>query len=72
MRFWPETATAVALRYNDRGDLEIAAPFGLDDLYGAIVRPTPHFLGEKRALFAERLRRKRWLEQWPSLRVEPA
>jgi hypothetical protein len=71
MRFWPETATAVAVRYVDRGDLEIAAPFGLDDLYGAIVRPTPHFLGEKRALFAERVRRKRWLEQWPSLRIEP-
>jgi hypothetical protein len=41
-------------------------------LYGAIVKPTPHFLGEKRALFTERLRRKRWLEQWPSLGVEPA
>jgi uncharacterized protein len=70
MRFWPETATAVAVRYVDRGDLEIAAPFGLDDLFRAVVRPTPHFLGEKRAVFAERVRCKGWLEQWPSLRVE--
>lgn len=70
MRFWPETATAVAVRYIDGGDLEIAAPFGLEDLYGAVVRPTPRFQGAKRAMFDERLKCKKWLEQWPSLRVE--
>lgn len=70
MHFWPETATAVAVRYIDGGDVEIAAPFGLEDLYGAVVRPTPRFQGAKRAMFDERLKCKKWLEQWPSLRVE--
>lgn len=70
MRFWPETATATAIRYINGGDFEIAAPFGLDDLYSAIVRPTPYFHGEKHAVFVERLQRKKWLQQWPSLRVE--
>jgi len=40
MRYWPETATAVAVRRNDRDHCEIAAPLGLDDLFGLIVRPT--------------------------------
>ena len=70
MRFWPETATAVAVRYADSGELDVAAPFGLDDLFGAVVRPTPHFLGDKRALVAERIRRKEWLKRWPLLRIE--
>lgn len=69
MRFWPETATATAMRYAAGGDLEIAAPFGLDDLYGALVRPTPRFQQDKRAVFDERVMSKKWLAQWPKLRV---
>lgn len=69
MRFWPKTATATAVRCGDGGDIDIAAPFGLDDLYAAVVRPTPRFQGDKRALFDQRLRRKQWLAQWPLLRV---
>ncbi|MDB5768773.1 MAG: hypothetical protein JWQ61_3587 [Collimonas fungivorans] len=70
MRFWPETATAVAVRYADGNGPEIAAPFGLDDLYSAIVRPTPCFVDAKRAQFDDRLRSKNWLSRWPLLRVE--
>lgn len=69
MRFWPETATATAIRYVKGGALEIAAPFGLQDLYDALVRPTPRFQREKRALFDSRLKHKKWLEQWPLLLV---
>lgn len=70
MRFWPETATAVAVRCADGDNLEIAAPFGLDDLYAGIVRPTPRFIDDKRAQFNERLRDKKWLLDWPLLHVE--
>ena len=70
MRFWPETATAVAVRCAGGDNLDIAAPFGLDDLYAAIVRPTPRFIDEKRAQFNDRLRHKKWLLSWPLLRVE--
>jgi len=68
MRYWPETATAVGVRFSDGGDLEIAAPFGLNDLYESMLRPTPHFRGNKQAVFVDRVQRKRWLEQWPLLR----
>ena len=69
MRFWPETATATAIRHAGAGDVDIAAPFGLDDLFGAVLRPTPRFQAEKRALFDARVTGKQWLAQWPLLRV---
>ncbi|MEO6918866.1 MAG: nucleotidyltransferase family protein [Collimonas sp.] len=69
MRFWPETATAVAVRQTTSGDLEITAPFGLEDLYAARIRPTPRFSGEKHTLFTQRLESKKWLAHWPLLRA---
>ncbi|WP_367615814.1 nucleotidyltransferase family protein [Plastoroseomonas hellenica] len=67
---WPETATAIAARWT--GDaLEIMAPHGLDDLLACRLRPTPHFAASaaKRAIFAERIRVKRWAARWPGLSV---
>jgi hypothetical protein len=66
MAFWPETATAVAIRLHD-GALEIAAPFGLDDLFGLILRPTPAFRNDRLPAFHDRIATKRWLERWPKL-----
>lgn len=67
MRFWPETATAVAVRLTDCGELEIAAPFGLDDLFAPRLVATPSFIGEKRHIFEQRIARKRWLARYPLL-----
>ncbi|MES2900371.1 MAG: nucleotidyltransferase family protein [Pseudomonadota bacterium] len=69
MRFWPETATAVAVRLGDDGGIEIAAPYGLDDLFAGLVRPTAQFTGSKRVIFDARWQGKRWLEKWPRLRL---
>jgi hypothetical protein len=66
MRCWPETATAVAARWN--GDVEILAPFGLDDLFALVLCPTPRFTGEKRPVFEARAVEKRWRQRWPLLR----
>ena len=68
MRCWPETATAVAVRRNHEDGCEVAAPFGLDDLLSLTLRPTPRFAREKRPIYAERLRTKRWAAAWPPLR----
>lgn len=70
MRCWPETATAVAARQIGEGDLEIAAPFGLADLFAPVLRPTPRFRSEKRHVYLDRIRNKKWLATWPLLRVE--
>lgn len=68
MRFWPETATAVAVRRNDEDDCEVAAPFGLADLLGLILRPTPGFTREKREVYEQRLWTKQWVVSWPLLK----
>jgi len=67
MRHWPETATAVAARRVGPRDCEVACPLGSDDLLELRLRPTPRFIGEKRAIFNQRVEAKRWLSTWPKL-----
>ncbi|QEY62691.1 nucleotidyltransferase family protein [Metapseudomonas lalkuanensis] len=69
MTRWPETATAVAVRLDAEDELEVAAPFGLDDLFNLVVRPTARFETEKHHIYLDRLRSKNWLAKWPDLKV---
>lgn len=39
LRYWPETATAVAVRVTAEDHIEVAAPFGLQDLWQGLLRP---------------------------------
>ncbi|MGQ3099887.1 MAG: nucleotidyltransferase family protein [Sphingopyxis solisilvae] len=68
MRYWPETATAIAARRLGSDICEIAAPFGVDDLLNLLLRPTSHFAVEKRSIYEDRIRTKGWLSIWPHLR----
>jgi hypothetical protein len=68
MRYWPETATAVAVRLSTNEQIEIAAPYGLDDLFNLIVRPTAKFAAEKQSIYTQRQRSKNWAAVWPQLR----
>jgi hypothetical protein len=71
MRHWPETATAVAARWDGRR-VEVLAPLGLEDLLGGVIRPGPRFIGEKRGIAEARIAAKGWLARWPLLRrAEP-
>jgi hypothetical protein len=70
MRYWPETATAVGVRLDARDGIEVAAPFGLDDLFGLIVRPAGRFVVDKRAMYRERVLSKQWEQTWPGLQIE--
>ncbi|MEM7701830.1 MAG: nucleotidyltransferase family protein [Pseudomonadota bacterium] len=69
MRFWPETATAVAARRTATVACEIAAPLGLQDLIGLIARPAGEFAHRKRPIFDQRISQKRWVDVWPRLTV---
>ena len=64
---WPETATAVAMRFV-AGRLEVVAPHGLDDLFAMVIRPSPAHAADTRAVRA-RLAAKQWCLRWPGLRV---
>ena len=68
MRFWLETPTCVAVRRSINGVLELAAPYGLDDLLAMIVRPTPAGYRRHQA-YRDRLESKNWLKNWPQIQV---
>lgn len=61
---FPTTATAIGIRPGNRG-LEIAAPFGLADLLGGIVRPNRAQV--TRAIYAAKV--ARWRSCWPDLAI---
>ena len=67
---WLETATAVAVRTR-KGVVELLAPYGVEDLLGLVVRPTPIAAArpEKMDQFRQRAQEKRWMERWPKLRL---
>lgn len=68
---WPDTATALVARLDVGGAVEVAAPWGVDDLLACVVRPTPRFAADpaKRAILARRVEEKGWLRRWPRLRL---
>lgn len=72
MRYWPETATAVAVRRLAGERCEVAAPLGLSDLFSLLVRPTERFGGGKAALVHERFHSKKWKAKWPLLKLTAA
>ena len=44
---FPETSTAVGVRFNDN-QIEILASYGLHDLFESLVKPTPPFNQESK------------------------
>lgn len=67
MTFWPETATAIGARLSKTHEIEINAPFGLDDLFALRLVPTTSFAEQKRHIFEERIASKSWLSHYPKL-----
>jgi uncharacterized protein len=63
---FPTTATAVGVRLND-SRFECCAPFGLDDLFGLIVRPNKRQI--TRAIYDAKV--QRWRSVWPQLTYLP-
>ena len=67
---WLETPTAVAVRLGAAGQVESLAPFGLDDLFGLRLAPTPHARARRLADYRQRVASKPWCEQWPGLVID--
>ncbi|WP_151716955.1 nucleotidyltransferase family protein [Acinetobacter sp. TUM15071] len=70
LSLWPDTATAIAVRVNASGELELIAPFGLQDLFELKLRWNSALVSY--ATFKKRVDSKQWLQQWPQLKeVDP-
>lgn len=62
---WPETATAIAVRLLENGNLEIIAPFGLTDLFELKLRWNNRLVSHD--VFMQRVKSKCFLERWNKL-----
>lgn len=69
LQHWPETATAIAVSLDSRGQPILASCYGLEDLWAGIIRPTSE---ERTELCKQRMEEKKWLKRWNKLRFEPA
>ncbi len=65
---WPETATAIAARWDGVG-VAVLAPHGVADLLCLVLRPTP---GTPPEVVRTRMIAKRWIDRWPQLRLQGA
>ena len=60
---WGATITCVGVRLVN-GKLEVYAPYGLDDIFGMIIRPVKREFSKE--MYDERA--KRWMRKWPKLK----
>ncbi len=67
---WPETATAVAVRLDERNQLTVIAPFGLGDLFNMVVRRNPRRVSA--STYRERIDSKRYTDRWPRVHILPS
>lgn len=68
---FPETPTAVAAQMKDN-DILIMAPYGLEDLFQSIVRPTPNYLEgtNLHQVYIKRMQDKKWDTTWTNLVIQ--
>lgn len=68
MSKFPETATAIGITFDDKGELHLCAPHGVRDLLTMKISPTPYFEGSQ--IYFDRVKQKNWSATWPLVKVE--
>jgi hypothetical protein len=63
---WPTTATSIGVRLENK-NLKIYAPFGLNDLFGMIVKANKAQITEK--IYLQKV--EKWKNKWSSLTIIP-
>lgn len=68
---FPETVTAVGVKLNEKNEIVLVAPHGIDDILQMTVNPVPRFATNKEllAVYEQRIQRKNWLTIWPNIRI---
>ena len=61
---WPTTATGIGVKY-DGGKFKVYAPYGLNDLFGMVLRPNKIKITEN--IYLAKV--ERWTKIWPKLKV---
>lgn len=64
---WPETATCVGAYLDDADQLQIIAPYGLEDLFAMVLRRNPKRVTEE--IFEKRILDRNMSQRWPQMRI---
>lgn len=64
---WPETATCIGVYSDSHNQLQVIAPYGLEDLFAIVLRRNPKRVTKQ--IFEKRLAEKSMLEKWPKMVV---
>lgn len=65
-----ETPSIVGVQLTANDDLEVCAPYGVEDLLNGVVRPATRH-PKYREFFKQRVRTKGWENKWPQIQVMP-
>jgi uncharacterized protein len=68
---FPETATSLGVKLDEKNDIILVAPWGVDDVINLEVKPTPYFQEskERAQIYEERITKKNWQDIWYKVNV---
>jgi hypothetical protein len=68
---FPETATALGVKLDEKDHVILTAPWGINDVVNLEVKPTPFFIEtkERLAIYENRISKKKWESTWSKLKV---
>lgn len=68
---FPETATALGLKLDEKDNLILTAPCGLEDVLHLQVKPSPFFTTTKEyaSIYEERIKKKNWKSIWHKINI---
>src|SRR5699024_11059927 len=69
---FPETATALGVKFDANDTLILAAPHGVADVLSLEVKPTDYFKEdeERMAIYKQRIATKNWKSNWGKIKVQ--
>jgi uncharacterized protein len=68
---FPETATALGVKLDEKDNVILTAPFGISDVINLEVKPTPYFTEtkERMKIYEERIEKKNWKSTWHKIKI---
>ncbi|WP_371932608.1 nucleotidyltransferase family protein [Bacillus carboniphilus] len=68
---FPETATALGIKLEDKDRVKLTAPWGIEDAIRLKVKPTPMYCINKELFFIyeERVKKKNWQSIWNKIEI---
>ncbi|PQZ54691.1 MULTISPECIES: nucleotidyltransferase family protein [Bacillus] len=68
---FPETATALGVSLDEKNNVILTSPCGIEDVLSLQVKPTLHFLETKERIhmYKKRVMKKNWQSKWPNITI---